>query len=84
MVQAPSGAPLHAKCVDDADVDAVVEQAAKAACEILDELLSQYGPAETKGTGYVTIKCGNCPKAVAKAACPESPWWLSKARNQPR
>ena len=52
QAQVPRGAqPLHAKCVDDADVDAVVEQAAKAACEILDELLSQYGPAETKGIG---------------------------------
>jgi pimeloyl-ACP methyl ester carboxylesterase len=34
--------------------------------------------------GYVTVKCGNFPKAIAKTACPESPWWLSRARNQPR
>ena len=24
--------------------------------------------------GYVTVKCGNLPKAIAKTACPESLW----------
>ena len=34
--------------------------------------------------GYVTVKCGNFPKAIARVVSFELAWWLSRARNQPR
>ena len=34
--------------------------------------------------GYVTVKCGNFPRAIARTPSGELAWWLSRQRNQPR
>jgi len=39
---------------------------------------------ERKIEGYVTVKCGNFPKAIARTLSEELAWWLSRERNQPR
>ena len=48
-VHVPARQPLYARRVDDSDVDAAVEEAVSAACDVLDGLFGQEGSPETRG-----------------------------------